>query len=517
MQITRDDYPFSISGLPQNPPIDSAMNRGLFICWWEREVNVWKMSRSKHEKKHRLMARIALKGEENVSCAALSASGELLAVVTAAKFKVFKLSPDQRANREVLSVQKIFSARNASGRMLKFSPDDNWLAIVTHANTVKMIDIRNLIEHEEFKGARELRRVHRESHTNGSLGEYTRTINRIEFSPDSNLLVASDISGYLDSWILSNARNGVTINGKDGSADSESNSDSSDSEASEIEVPFDGMIWKSNPVTQQTPKLNHPPIVLSFRQCSPNESGTEQYTPQPQGKYELLVVTAQHHLFEVDLLSGSFTDWSRRNPTSSLPERFSRMRDRAMGSFWGTNGWWWLYGSTWLFGIDVTVDHKGPAEEEKNDSLVISQSGKRGKKRKRGDAGGIKEKDIEGLVAPDEPESDTHIKINILDSSDKMDIDIHDNKNDDDDDDDDEAASGSTLVAALRGGDVKHRDQVKEEKEDKPTWFLAMKYRPILGVVPIKKDEGKPVEVVLVERPIWDLTLPPRFEKVHDR
>jgi len=63
------------------------------------------------------------------------------------------------------------------------------------------------------------------------------------------------------------------------------------------------------------------------------------------------------------------------------------------------------------------------------------------------------------------------------------------------------------------------------EKKDEPWWF-TFRFRPILGVVSLHDGEwareieektDTVMEVVLVERPVWDLDLPPRFVGSHER
>jgi U3 small nucleolar RNA-associated protein 4 len=90
-------------------------------------------------------------------------------------------------------------------------------------------------------------------------------------------------------------------------------------------------------------------------------------------------------------------------------------------------------------------------------------------------------------------------------------------------DDDDEAESQP--LASLRrtatqdetsNGDVPNGGEVAEV-EQKASWWHTFKYRPILGMVPVSGEQGQPLEVVLVERPSWDLDLPPRFVGAHEK
>jgi U3 small nucleolar RNA-associated protein 4 len=447
------------------------------------------------------MARIALKGEENICHASISASGSLLATVTKAELKLFSLKPEQEGNREILAVHKIVTTGEVTAKMVKFSPDEKWLVVADHANIVNVINVSEFIQRGNFLGRKELHRVNRDPYANGSLGLYKRTINRIEFSPDSRMLVVSDLSGYLDSWILREESKPVKANGTTNHRHDSSHSEESDSSESDADLQTDGPKWKLNPATSKLPKLDSLPIVVSFRRKLPATSSIEKFSSV---QYDLLVVTSQHHLWELDLLSGSLSEWSRRNPTSSLPDEFRSLRDRAMGSFWGSDGWWWIYGSTWLFGLNVTVDHVGVKAETTSNSVIESTNNYRKRKRGVDGAGGSIKKDVlEGLVAlRDESDTDSQPNGNV--SSSKMEI--------DEEDEEEEEDYAEALVAGLRGGEM-----ARVEGDGRPTWFLTLKYRPILGIVPVGQEEGKPVEVVLVERPIWDLNLPPRFEKIQDR
>jgi U3 small nucleolar RNA-associated protein 4 len=66
----------------------------------------------------------------------------------------------------------------------------------------------------------------------------------------------------------------------------------------------------------------------------------------------------------------------------------------------------------------------------------------------------------------------------------------------------------------LNGGEVGE----VEQRKTKDPWWHTLKYRPILGIVPIGADDGsRAPEVVLVERPSWDLDLPPRFVGTHEQ
>jgi U3 small nucleolar RNA-associated protein 4 len=496
MRSHAKELQYTVSGLPQLPPIDSCAKNSMFACWWEREVSVWQVS--KERRNYNIMARIALKGEENICHASLSPSGDLLAIVTAGEFRLFSLNSNFQDGKDTLEVQKLLSTSEISGRLATFSPDGRWLAIITPLSDMQIIAVNEVITEGNLSSRRSLKRTNRNSSESGALGSYKRTINRILFSPNSRLLVATDLSGYVDTWILKDAE--PAVNGNGHHAEDSSSSEDSDSEDSESYNAGDAR-WHLNPANKKIPKLDSAPITLAFRRDWAGFNSID-----PDELFVLLVLTSQHHLYELDLHSGSLTEWSRRNPTSCLPKDFRDLKDRAMGSFWGTKGWWWIYGASWLFGINVLVDHKPEKvldqKAEKNSAPNMElTTNKRKRKREFGvDGAGGKRHEVRGLV-PIEDETDQRSRLNGTQPSNRIEM------------DEEEEGSKDVLVDGLRNEDDDD-DEDTEDYEKKPTWFLTHKYRPILGIIPVRRLQNG-VEVVLVERPVWDLNLPPRFEKIY--
>ena len=71
-------------------------------------------------------------------------------------------------------------------------------------------------------------------------------------------------------------------------------------------------------------------------------------------------------------------------------------------------------------------------------------------------------------------------------------------------------------TAEINGEVAQEAEGLLERSKRTPEpWWYTFQYRPILGMVPIGK-EGQPLEVVLVERPSWELDLPPRFVGAHE-
>lgn len=290
----------------------------------------------------------------------------------------------------------------------------------------------------------------------------------------------------------------------------------------------------------------------------------------PNGEDRLFAMTSEHQIYEFEVLSGRISNWSRRNPTSHLPGDFRAIRDRATGLIWDIRTDLeriWLYGSSWLWMFDLSKDFPRPKEplqepqqEPKGDDVATGSNSKNKRKRKR------EAKDAPKVVLePGKQDSGAGNKIPPselgvgigrrfrrtdgpeLDSSRWISLDQEYSA--DSDDDDDNKVGGSALLDMRRGtaeagepsngveedavstqGGVNASRDTKPNKRpinsDVPYW-CTYKYRPILGIVPLgggnegedqdaeldgDDDElAKGVEVALVERPPWELDLPPRY------
>jgi len=566
------------------------------------------------------------KGEENITSACIDAGGSLLAVSTVAELKLFRLRQRKEESTDALRISKLeipqaFSKGGA--KLVAFSPDAHWLVVVDTDNLVRAFKI--LAEQTSKYGIRllskavELKRIHRErvkqTLQHGSLGNYDRTIIRIAFSDDSRILVVGDLAGYLDSWVLEGHED-LTQDIDEDAGDARSSSTSSDDDSEDEEkqpVVVLGQHWIRNPAATLLPKLPSAPLILSFRPSEPSSTPPStvndntavhptRHNPHPHshdlpvGEDRLLALTSEHHIYEFQILKGSLSDWSRRNPTQTLPADFRENRDRAMGCVWDINEVRqrvWLYGSGWLWMFDLAKDFPSPAENVNKDARPRLQDAEtreitNRKKRKledlQSDAGrddgspdqNIRNRDtgagskvraselttgigwkIRRTVGPELAES----QWTALDAPSSPD-------SEDDDDEDGLVGDWSTLTASRRGpgGEIgtvaesgnsrpdddaavdaaeghmtKGLDTASRKRKTKrgegPVCWSTYKYRPILGIVPIgmmteeeedKEDDGSEesapgqgrdgndgrllgIEVAIVERPMWDVDLPPRY------
>lgn len=281
------------------------------------------------------------------------------------------------------------------------------------------------------------------------------------------------------------------------------------------------------------------------------------------GEDRLFVLTGNHQIYEFNVLSGRLSNWSRRHPPTSLPPGFRKIMERAKGSIWDTSRGReriWVYGCSWLgmFDLSIRAGNKAPG----NHNAAIQENGEKGSKRKRttddmkeiqeggmhsagiGDRIFDSELDIGigrkfrkangpkldrghqisgiGGLAPDlergddQADHDSSMIFLPSDSDRKARTDRH-------------ATWGLKPVGGERSDDIDDTQPARRPTQFSyyPFWATS-KYRDILGIVPLDDADGaregrgeatsvgdessEGVEVVLIERPIWEVDLPPVYQ-----
>lgn len=487
----------------------------------------------------------------------------------------------------MLKVEIPSEVGEVGARMVKFSPDSKWLLIIRANCSMQMCRLREdgsikkmiLIESKPIA----LKRLSRDPITAklpcGRLGNYERSINRVAFSADSRVLVVGDLSGYLDSWVLEGHED-LTQDADENVEVTEppSSSDDEDADEESHHQVILGQQWIRNPTASLIPKLSASALILSFRPSKePSTKVTDgniavhptRNTPRPHshdlpdGEDRLVVFTCEHQMYEFNVLSGSLSKWSRRNPSSNLPRNIRNLKDRAMGLIWdicGTRERIWLYGSSWLWMLDLSVDFptvKGPGKQGADHYAPPRLDGVNNLKRRHKSD----ESDVEGgktsTGAGDRiPRSELSMGIGRkfrkmegpeASHSRWISADLKPVRTSGDDDDDYETANPSALLDLRRGSDgniitdnlaedrvAEHRVAPDGERAlarrgmrtTRSSWGTHV-YRDILGIVPLggdaehrdeyvgqtlsSDDIPRGVEVALVERPLWEVDLPPRY------
>jgi U3 small nucleolar RNA-associated protein 4 len=528
------------------------------MSWWDREVHIWHIRKdpdpiqdeedieNKPPQGRKLVAKILIKGEANITSAALNSEGNLLAVSTNSEIKLFELRP--KPEEDILRVSKatISNTLSSGARLIQFSPDGKWLCIIRSDSQIILLRLftsgtssaSSPTIHSQLAKLARLDRKTAKHVLLGGLGAYDRTITQVAFSSDSRILAVSDISGYIDTFVLTgyedlsqpipNDNSGAAASNSSLSS-SDSGSDSDNEEGAKTKA-ICGQQWTRNPSASLLPKLPSTPVVLSFRPSPTNlPNGTAitlhptRSNPNPIShalptrEDRLLVITSTSLIYELEVLKGSLSPWSRRNPTSVFPEEFKRTLETVRGCVWDFSQGReraWIYSVGWIWMFDLSRDFPSPLSA--SEPQIVNGASEKSKKRKRngekerasGAGGSIPDEQLgTGIsrrmqkVLHEEVDEESRL---ILDS---MEVDA--------DSGSDVDLSSSLLPLCNNEGESNSGKGGKGGYEARPNDWHTFKYRPIMGVVVIGGGKGEGAvgpEVAVVERPAWEAGLPGRWE-----
>jgi len=433
---------------------------------------------------------------------------------------IHKGNPCSSEDLEIRRVDVPDQLAQSRASLLTISPDSRWLSLVADSSNVLVAKID---EGHEFEGVRwvgsigpklqTLKRLKRDIPRDVALDplyEYRRTITKVTFSPDGNILVAADLGGYIDVWELK----ATTHNGTDKLEDDAS--DSSDDES--IDGKQDDVLdWKKH-WTLPGSSSGLPQIKFSIAALSvntgikyPQLSTKDNSTKSPTDQYTLLVVTAPFNVLAFNPLTGALCRWSRHNNFVHMPPKMADSVDCIKGIIWhGPRAW--IYGFSSLFMLNLSVDtgviptlaklhrkRKAPnsgAGDEVHDEDVRFKARK---VQKTTTAGGKVEKLEEKSVVAESFEGELEFF------------------------DYDSGARGE--LQKLRGSKVDGDGDGKEVVAVNGTglsgrrrpYLETFRYRHVMGVVPlgdpaVGDDPDQPLEVAIVEWPFGQ-NLPDRWEE----
>lgn len=470
----------------------------------------------------------------------------MLAIATVLGVKLFRLKSRPSDEGESLKVSKIevsSSLGDSGAKIVEFSPDGKWLLLVrndSHLVVARLIGTGRTIQ--ALSTTSKLERIDRgieKSVSLGGLGSYDRNINRVAFSSNSRILAVSDLAGFIDTFVLEGEEE-VSTNGQHDHISISSDDDSSEDEREEkqTKVLF-GQHWEQNPAGNLIPQLPSPPTVLSFRpSADTNNESTEVHVhatrnnPHPvshhssSGEDRLMVVTAgaignYSKVLEFNVLQGTLSEWSKRNPIARFPEEYRGLRDQAMGCVWDIKAGqerMWLYGTSWLWMFDLSRDLPLPtassaitnghsSEVEAAEEKSVSKKRRRTKDleakemRKGASGAGNKVPDHENTSGISRKMQrflvdETNEERQIRREDDAMEVD----SDDEEDEDDDMVINGLNGEESMSNGD----------SQTSSSHWCTYKYRPILGIVGLGEGEAE-FEIAIVERPLWEADLPARY------
>jgi U3 small nucleolar RNA-associated protein 4 len=516
--------------------------------------------------KPKAVARLALKGDENISSVSITRDGGLLAVATVREVRLFQLIETMSEAGSGLRIRKLEMPSSIGARIVRFTLDGRWLAIITPTNHIFSARVvreddpldRPRVLHKLFP----LHRLPRErlpsDSLNGTAGEYGRAVTHAEFSTDGTVFAVADLAGYIDTWVTEGHEDLTAPEvDVDEAAISSMDDDESDKEEDVKEhITLLGQRWIQNPSTQSFPRLDSAPALLSFQptldaDSPPEPNGNPAVHPTrnnphphsheiPNTEHRLLVVSADRQLYLFDVLAGHLSEWSRRNPPSIYPSKYRNLKSSAKGCIWDVTEQQriWIYGEDWMFMFDLSGDLPIPETIDASDlgSGADEVDTTNAKKRKR-EAKARKGKSGAGDAVPERDAPVTKMRKYQRDEDDptRTHATLHDARMTTDSDDEDDSEHNALIKVRRQDGAAngmsngnglpKSMDLVTKQDADGEVvlqereaerWWHTFKYRPVLGIVPIGGAEGEPLEVVLVERPSWDLDLPPKFMGAHE-
>lgn len=509
-------------------------------------MRIWRVkSQNEGSEKPKVVARLAMQGEENITSASISQDGGLLAISTTSHVKLFQLAQPQSGAGATLRIRKLDLPLVTGTRNVRLSANGKWLAAISVTNDIQLVRIVRTDDASDtprpLNKLQHLYRLDRDdlpkTSLRGTRAPYERSIAHAEFSADGNAFAVVDLAGYVDTWIIEGHEDSTApeVDISDATLADRHSDDSDNEEADEREeIVFLGQHWIRNPSGHVVPRLDSTPVLLSFQPSSDSSEGREpngnpavhptRHNPHshshelPKTEYRLLLVSAEHQLYLIDMMAGRLSEWSRRNPPSSYPTEYRQLDLPAKGCVWDVSESQqrvWLYGEKWLFMFDLSRDF----------SISGTDAGALSKKRKWNG-----HKNNSGAGDAMRPKDVPVTKMRKFDSS----------KTDEDDesgwmdantagqarsDDEDEMEDISQPLAILRRGNTQDDEKTNGDGDGEAvalqkrglSWWHTFKYRPILGMLPIGSDASQSPEVVLVERPSWDLDLPPRFVGSHEQ
>ncbi|KAF2856675.1 small nucleolar ribonucleoprotein-like protein complex subunit [Plenodomus tracheiphilus IPT5] len=542
-----------LPALPPTPPLVSAPEARLLVSWWNTEIRIWRVKpQNDGTDKPKVVARLALQGEENITSVSISRDGGLLAAATASEVKLFQLLHPQPGAGVALRIRKLEMPSIAGANIVNVAANGKWVAAATATNDIQLVRIvRSDDPSDAPRPLDKVQHLHRlpradaiPNPLNGPSGSYERSIIHTDFTRDGDVFAVVDLAGHIDTWVTEGHEDSTApeIDIDDSSPAAVDDDESGDDEEDEIEeqITFLGQRWIQNPSSHLFPRLDATPVLLSFR---PNS--TESAKPEPNGnpavhptrhnphphshdlptaEHSLLLVSADHQLYLFDVMSGRLSEWSRRNPQSSYPREYKQLDLPAKGCIWDISDSQqriWLYGEKWLFMFDLTKDFSTSDAEnaKKRKREALKHSSGAGGAVPQVEAPVTKMRKFQGTPA-DETAQSKWVDVNAIGATTVV------------DEEDDEEESGQPLATFRRpsttngqhvngdltNGDLEGREVGEATDTRKQSWWHTFKYRPILGMVQISGDDTfHAPEVVLVERPSWDLDLPPRFVGMHEQ
>lgn len=293
---------------PQRPTVQVVPEPRLVVMWADQAVKIWKIDEYDGEaavegddgalKGKRLVAKLALSNEENLTGAAVSPDGGVLAVTTLVETKLFTLRPSADGRHLVVSKADTQPLAATGAVCLSWTPDSRVLVVVTPQAQVVVYDA----------GAERVSSV-----VDLSDDDEDNDNNNNDSEDDCNAQATASLVAVSDAGDVAAIARGTAI---------------------------DLVNTKRGQRAGSLPQLRSAPTALKFT---------------PRGT--LAAVTAENRVYEFDVTRRTLTPWSRRN-SDLLPTQLVSLVDKCAGVFFEPSRAerMWLFGATWLAFVDLGLN-----------------------------------------------------------------------------------------------------------------------------------------------------------------
>lgn len=317
----------------QQPPLSAIPTGRLLMFWADQTIKIWRIGASSNTvldnadgavENKKLVSRMTMSNDENITSAQLASDGSLLVVATIAEIKFFNLalSPSGKALKVTKAVShdledqgarliRIIEHPNGDKRLLIVSPESDLTIYKFIKNEDGQYELDLSIDPLELELAPTKHKVKsRLSHLD--------SIHLAQVSDDGRFLAVARFSGSVDLFDITPTNHVSTLLGK-----------------------FSSMA-----------------TALKF---------TSRNT--------IVIVTAEVKVVEYDLKTLALTSWSRQN-SEILPRELVDISDKCCGVFYDPehSRRMWLWGGSWLGFLDTSVNvavQRIP--KRKHDRLGISE------------------------------------------------------------------------------------------------------------------------------------------------
>lgn len=299
----------------------------LIVMWQDQTVKIWRVKSSddSDSKSHKLVAKLTLADDENITSVAINDDASLLVVARLTTVKLFSLV--ETKSRLLISKIRDEQFDNAveGAKKVEFY-DETKFVLLTPEDELYKYNIDPESEKVTMEGEIEL--LEPENNSSYPLS-YSNSIKDLVISDDSQIIGISRFNGSIEI------------------------------------VP----LLSTNLDTYVLTKLLAAPQVIKF-----NLNASLLVVNEENKLYEYVTKKSNH---TKQKLTSLLTPWSQRN-SEFLPKQYLALDEKAQGVFIDDEKRVWIYGSTWLAFFDLALnipDHKVNINKKRNrDGLSIQTS-----------------------------------------------------------------------------------------------------------------------------------------------